>query len=57
VVDRYEVVFSMQNHIFLGTVLVLTGIELIFYIVAFMGLCFGFVLKTMLIMQRGFCCC
>ena len=30
--------------------LVLAGIELIFFIVASMGLCFGFVLKTVLIL-------
>ena len=30
-------------------VLVLAGVELIFFIVADMGLCFGFVLKTVLI--------
>ena len=35
----------------LGYVLVLAGIELIFFIVASMGLCFGFVLKTVLIIQ------
>jgi len=32
-------------------VLVLAGIELIFFIVASMGLCFGFVLKTVLITE------
>ena len=37
-----------------GTVLVLAGIELIFFTVAGMGLCFGFVLKTVLITQGRF---
>ena len=32
--------------------LVLAGIEFIFFIVASMGLCFGFVLETVLITQR-----
>ena len=40
------------NH--LGIVLVLAGIELIFFMVASMGLCFGFVLKTVLIIQGYF---
>ena len=38
-------------------VLVLAGIELIFFIVASMGQCFGFVLKTVLITQRCFSYC
>ena len=38
-------------------VLVLAGIELIFFTVASMGLCFGFVLKTVLIIQGCFCYC
>ena len=38
-------------------VLVLAGIEFIFFIVASMGLWFGFVLKTVLIMQRCFSYC
>ena len=38
-------------------VLVLAGIELIFCIVASMGLCFGFVLKTVLIIQGCFRYC
>ena len=38
-------------------VLVLAGIELIFFIVASMGLCFGFVLETVLIIQECFCYC
>ena len=38
-------------------VLVLAGIELIFFTVASTELCFGFVLKTVLIMQRCFCYC
>jgi len=33
---------------------VLAGIGLIFFIVASMGLCFGLVLKTVLIKQRYF---
>ena len=37
------------------TVLVLAGI--IFFIVASMGLCFGFVLETALIIQGCFCYC
>jgi len=37
--------------------LVLAGIELIFFIVAGMGLCFGFVLKTVLITQGCFSYC
>jgi len=36
------------------TVLVLAGIESIFFIVADMGLCFGFLLKTVLITQGSF---
>jgi len=39
------------------SVLVLAGIELIFFIVASMGLCFGFVLKSVLIVQGCFCYC
>ena len=38
-------------------VLVLAGIELIFFIVASMGLCFGFVLETVLITQGCFSYC
>ena len=38
-------------------VLVLAGIELIFFIRARMGLCFGFVLKTLLITQGCFRYC
>ena len=38
-------------------VLVLAGIELIFFIVASTGLCFGFVLKTVLIIQGCFHYC
>ena len=38
-------------------VLVLAGIELIFFIVASMGLCFGFVLKTVSITQGCFRYC
>ena len=36
---------------FVSIVLVSAGIELIFFVVAGMGLCFGFVLKTVLIIQ------
>jgi len=36
-------------------VLVLDGVELIFFIVASMRLCFGFVLKRVLITQGCFC--
>jgi len=35
----------------------LAGIELVFFIVASMGLCFGFVLKTVLIIPWCFSCC
>ena len=35
----------------------LTGIELIFFLVAGMGLCFGFVLKTVLITEGCFPYC
>ena len=38
-------------------VLVLAGVELMFFTVASMGLCFGFVLKTVLIIQRCFSYC
>ena len=38
-------------------VLVLAGIELIFSIVACMGLCFGFMLETVLIIQGCFRYC
>ena len=38
-------------------VLVLAGAELIFFIVACMGLCFGFVLKTVWIIQGCFGYC
>ena len=38
-----------------ATVLVLAGIELIFFTVVSMGLCFGFVLATVLITQGCFC--
>ena len=38
-------------------VLVLAGIELVFFVVAGMGLCFGFVLKTVLITQGCFRYC
>jgi len=37
--------------------LVLAGIGLIFFVVANMGLCFGFVLKTVLIIQGYFHYC
>ena len=40
-----------------GFVLVLAGIELIFFLVAGMGLCFGFVLRTVLITQGCVRCC
>ena len=40
-----------------GSVLVLAGVELIFFIVAGMGLCFGFVLETVLIIQECFRYC
>ena len=39
------------------SVLVLAGMELIFFIVASMRLCFAFVLKTVLIMQGCFSYC
>ena len=39
------------------SVLVWAGRELIFFIVASMGLCFGFVLETVLIIQGCFNCC
>ena len=42
---------------FFSFVLVLTGIELILLTVASMGLCFGFVLKTVLIIQGSFRYC
>ena len=35
-------------------VLLLAGVELIFFLVARMGLCFGFVLKIVLIIQGCF---
>ena len=38
-------------------VLVFAGIELIFFVVASMGLCFGFVLETVLIIQGCFSYC
>jgi len=38
-------------------VLVLAGVELIFFIVAIMGLCFGFVLETVLVIQGCFSYC
>jgi len=38
-------------------VLVLAGVELIFFIGASAGLCFGFVLKTVLIIQGCFTYC
>ena len=38
-------------------VLVWAGIEFIFFIVASMGLCFGFVLETVLIVQGCFSYC
>jgi len=41
----------------LENVLVLTGVESIFFLVATMGLCFGFVLKTVFITQGCFSCC
>ena len=41
----------------LGGVLVLDGIELVFFIVASMGLCFGFVRKTVLLTQGCFSHC
>ena len=37
--------------------LVLAGIELIFFSVAGMGLCSGFVLETVLMIQGCFCYC
>ena len=40
-----------------GIVLVLARMELIFFVVASMGLCFGFVLKTVLITQGCFGYC
>ena len=39
------------------TVLVLAGIELIFFLVAGTVLCFGFRMRTMLITHRCFSCC
>ena len=39
------------------SVLVLAGIELIFFMVASVGLCSGFVLKTVLVTQGCFCYC
>jgi len=43
--------------VLLALVLVLAGIELFFFIVASMGLCVGFVLKTALIIERCFHYC
>ena len=43
--------------IILTGVLVLAGVKLIFFIVAGMGLCFGFVLETVLITQGCFHYC
>lgn len=33
------------------------GIELVFFVAAYTGLCFGFVLKTVLMIPRCFSCC
>ena len=46
-----ETIFSFNN------VLVWAEVEFIFFIVATMGLCFGFVLRTVLITQGCFCYC
>ena len=40
-----------------ASVLVLSGVELIFFTVADRGLCFGFVLKIVLIIQGCFSYC
>jgi len=42
---------------FRGSMLLLAGVELIFFIVATMKLCFRFVLETVLIIQGCFSCC
>ena len=52
-----EVVLIFVVVFYYPSVLVLAGIELIFFIVASMGLCFGFVLKTVLIIQGCFRYC
>ena len=48
---------EMYLHLHWMSVLVLAGIELIFFIVAGMGLCSGFVLETVLITQGYFPYC
>ena len=50
-------VLASKSSLVLAAVLVLAGIELIFFIVAGMGLCLGFVLETVLIMQGCFRYC
>ena len=57
-VDISSTVFVIQPMTSLiKAVLVLAGVEFIFFIVASMGLCFGFVLETVLITQGCFCYC
>ena len=52
----YYIFATVPKHFYQG-VLVLAGIELIFFTVAGMGLWFGFVLETVLITQEclGYC--
>jgi len=49
---------DVDSEVFLfGCVLTFAGIELILFTAASMALCFGFVLETVLVMQRCFCYC
>ena len=54
---RLSFVPASKSSLVVGAVLALSGIELIFFIVAGMGLCFEFVLETVLIMQGCFRYC
>jgi len=48
---------AQKNQLLSTNVLGLAGIELILFVVASMGLCFGFVVKTVLIIQGCFSSC
>ena len=55
--EKQEVDYDDKDVSHYPSVLVLAGIELNFFIVACMGLCFGFVLKTVLVIQGCFSYC
>jgi len=54
---RCKEIFGSSDFFIHISVLILAGVQLIFFIGAGMGLRFGFVLKTVLVTQGRFSCC